>query len=90
MNPAGKPAMTPGIRWALAGALLGALGATVAFAPARWAAWALLQASQGRVVLGQAQGTVWSGQARITLTGGPGSRDALTLPGHLAWKAGWT
>ena len=82
--------MTPVIRWALAGALLGALGATVAFAPARWAAWALLQASQGRVVLGQAQGTVWSGQARITLTGGPGSRDALTLPGHLAWNAGWT
>jgi general secretion pathway protein N len=89
VTPAMTPTMTPAIRWAVAGALVGALGATVAFAPARWAAWALLQASQGRVVLGQAQGTVWSGQARITLTGGPGSRDALTLPGELAWNAGW-
>ena len=78
--------MTAATRWALTGALLGALGAAVVFAPARWVAWALMQASQGRVVLGQAQGTVWSGQARVTLTGGPGSRDALTLPGQLSWK----
>jgi general secretion pathway protein N len=81
--------MTPATRWACAGALLGAVGAVTAFAPARWAAWALLQASQGRLVLSQAQGTVWSGQARITLTGGPGSRDALSLPGRLDWQWGW-
>ena len=85
--------MTAATRWALTGALLGALVAAVVFAPARWVAWALLQASQGRVVLGHAQGTVWSGQARVTLTGGPGSRDALTLPGQLSWKldgsGGW-
>ena len=85
--------MTAATRWALAGALLGALVATVVFAPARWVAWALLQASQGRVVLGHAQGTVWSGHGRLTLTGGPGSRDALTLPGQLSWKldgsGGW-
>ena len=78
--------MTPATRWALTGALLGALAAAVVFAPARWVAWALLQASQGRVVLGHAQGTVWSGHAQVTLTGGPGSRDALTLPGQLSWK----
>lgn len=82
--------MTPAVRWAAAGAMLGALAAVVAFAPARWAAWALLQASDGRIVLGQAQGSVWSGQARITLTGGPGSRDALTLPGRLNWGLGLT
>ena len=85
--------MTPATRWALTGALLGALAAAVVFAPARWVAWALLQASQGRVVLGHAQGTVWSGHAQVTLTGGPGSRDALTLPGQLSWKldgsGGW-
>jgi general secretion pathway protein N len=85
--------VTAATRWALTGALLGALVAAVVFAPARWVAWALLQASQGRVVLGHAQGTVWSGQARVTLTGGPGSRDALTLPGQLSWKldgsGGW-
>ena len=78
--------MTPATRWALTGALLGALAAAVVFAPARWVAWALLQTSQGRVVLGHAQGTVWSGHAQVTLTGGPGSRDALTLPGQLSWK----
>ena len=85
--------MTAATRWALTGALLGALAAAVVFAPARWVAWALLQASQGRVVLGHAQGTVWSGHAQVTLTGGPGSRDALTLPGQLSWKldgsGGW-
>jgi general secretion pathway protein N len=85
--------VTPATRWALTGALLGALAAAVVFAPARWVAWALLQASQGRVVLGHAQGTVWSGHAQVTLTGGPGSRDALTLPGQLSWKldgsGGW-
>ena len=85
--------MTPATRWAFTGALLGALAAAVVFAPARWVAWALLQASQGRVVLGHAQGTVWSGHAQVTLTGGPGSRDALTLPGQLSWKldgsGGW-
>jgi general secretion pathway protein N len=85
--------VTAATRWALAGALLGALVATVVFAPARWVAWALLQASQGRVVLGHTQGTVWSGHGRLTLTGGQGSRDALTLPGQLSWKlnvaGGW-
>ncbi|MCE2691269.1 MAG: type II secretion system protein N [Rubrivivax sp.] len=85
--------MTPATRWAFTGALLGALAAAVVFAPARWVAWALLQTSQGRVVLGHAQGTVWSGHAQVTLTGGPGSRDALTLPGQLSWKldgsGGW-
>lgn len=76
-------------RWAWAGALTGALAGVVMLAPARWAAWAAVQASEGRVVLGDASGTVWAGQARVTLTGGPGSRDALTLPGQLQWRVGW-
>ena len=81
--------MTAAGRWAWAGALTGALVGVLVLAPARWAAWAALQASEGRVVLGDASGTVWAGQARITLTGGPGSRDALTLPGQLQWRLGW-
>ena len=81
--------MTVAGRWAWAGALTGALVGVLVLAPARWAAWAALQASEGRVVLGDASGTVWAGQARITLTGGPGSRDALTLPGQLQWRLGW-
>jgi general secretion pathway protein N len=81
--------VTPAARWAWGGAVLGAAAALAAFAPARWAAWALVQASEGRVVLGHAQGTLWSGRARVTLTGGPGSRDALTVPGELSWRLGW-
>ena len=75
--------------WAWAGALTGALAGVVALAPAQWAAWAAAQASEGRVVLSDASGTVWAGRARVTLTGGPGSRDALTLPGLLQWQVGW-
>ena len=75
--------------WAATGALVGALVALLTFAPARWAAWAVQEATEGRVVLAEARGTVWSGQARVTLTGGPGSRDALTLPGVLDWRLGW-
>lgn len=81
--------MTPAARWALAGAVAGALAGATAFAPARWAAWALLQATEGRVVLGDAQGSLWAGQARLSLTGGTGSRDAMTLPGLLHWRLGW-
>jgi len=81
--------MSPATRWALGGTLAGAVLGLVIFAPARWAAWAVMQASEGRVVMGDAQGTVWSGKARVTLTGGPGSRDALTLPGLLDWRLGW-
>ena len=81
--------MTPAGRWAWAGVVTGLLAGTVALAPARWAAWAAHQASDGRVVLGDATGSVWAGQARITLTGGPGSRDAMTLPGQLQWRLGW-
>lgn len=80
--------MTSPFRWALAGALVGSLAGVVAFAPARWVGWALSEATDGRIILADAQGTAWSGQARVTLTGGPGSRDALTLPGRLSWDLG--
>src|SRR5690606_4533503 len=30
-------------------------------------------------------GTIWSGDAIVVLTGGPGSRDARALPGRLGW-----
>lgn len=62
--------------------------ALVAGAPARWLAEAVATATQGRVVLSEAQGTLWQGHAVLTLTGGPGSRDAWTLPGRLGWALG--
>ena len=78
-----------GLRWALAGAVLGAAAALVAFAPAAWLARWVASASGDRVLLADARGTVWSGSAVAVLTGGPGSRDASALPGRLEWTLGW-
>jgi len=77
--------------WALAGALLGVLSAMLFFAPAAWLAAAVNAAGLGRVVLSDSTGTVWSGSARLTLTGGAGSRDAVRLPGRVQWALapGW-
>ena len=78
-----------GLRWALAGAVLGTAAALVAFAPAAWLARWVASASGDRVLLADARGTVWSGSAVAVLTGGPGSRDASALPGRLEWTLGW-
>lgn len=72
-------------RWALAGVLLGLSFSTVLFAPARWVASLVQQASRGQVLLLEARGTVWAGSARVVLTGGVGSPEAATLPGRLTW-----
>ncbi|MEO8124380.1 MAG: type II secretion system protein N [Burkholderiales bacterium] len=77
------------MRWALAGALVGALIGLIAFAPATWLAGAVASASGERLLLADARGTVWSGSAVPVLTGGPGSRDAAALPGRLTWTLAW-
>lgn len=71
--------------WVVAGALAGATFALVRYAPAAWAADAISGASGGRLMLADAQGTVWDGDALLVLTGGAGSRDALALPTRLSW-----
>jgi general secretion pathway protein N len=43
------------------------------------------RATDERVLLADARGTVWSGSAVVVLTGGAGSRDASALPGRLHW-----
>ncbi|MBS0466279.1 MAG: type II secretion system protein N [Proteobacteria bacterium] len=73
-------------RWALAGLCLGALAALLLWAPARWLATAVQQASGGQLLLREAQGTVWTGSARLVLTGGAGSDDQAALPGLLHWR----
>lgn len=78
-----------GARWAMWGALVGLLVGLVVFAPASWLASALASASGERLLLAEARGTVWAGSAVVVLTGGPGSRDATTLPGRLQWEFGW-
>ena len=75
-------------RWALAGIVFGVLAALIVFAPAAWLANAVASATGERVLLADARGTVWSGSAVTVLTGGPGSRDASSLPGRLEWTLG--
>jgi general secretion pathway protein N len=58
----------------------------VAFAPARWLSHAVENAADGRVILGDARGTVWTGSAQLMLTGGAGSVDMAVLPTRLEWK----
>lgn len=75
-------------RWSAAGAVLGVLIAVPVFAPAAWLADAVASATQQRVLLADARGTIWSGSAVAVLTGGEGSRDASSLPGRLDWNIG--
>ena len=79
-------AQRAGRRYAVVGAVLGLLAGGVLFAPAQWLADGLQQASNGRLLLAEARGSLWSGSAVVVLTGGPGSQDASALPGRLAWQ----
>jgi general secretion pathway protein N len=73
--------------WAIAitGLFLGLLVAVVAFAPAAWLAIPMARATDGRVQLQEARGSVWNGSAQLFLTGGTGSLDRAALPGRLHW-----
>ena len=73
------------MRWAVAGVVLGLLVGLVLFAPAAWLAKAVASATDQRLLLADARGTVWSGSAVPVLTGGADSRDASYLPGRLEW-----
>lgn len=73
-------------RWAVSGALCGGLAAAVIWAPAQWLATAVDAASEGRFQLADAQGSLWSGDAVLLLTAGPGAREARALPGRLGWR----
>ncbi|MBS0447282.1 MAG: type II secretion system protein N [Proteobacteria bacterium] len=77
-----------GFAWAVVGLLIGALVATVCYAPASWLADAVASATRQRVLLADARGTVWDGDAIAVLTAGPDSRDAASLPGRLSWTLG--
>jgi general secretion pathway protein N len=71
--------------WALLGALAGLSLGLLAWAPARWLAWGVAQASQGQVQWLNPRGTVWQGSAQLLLSAGPGSRQPQALPGRLHW-----
>ena len=84
-TPTASAAQTGVWVWALVGALCGAVWATVQFAPAAWLQRAVAAATDGRVVLHDSQGTLWHGSAQLGFTGGPGSSDAMRLPGRVQW-----
>lgn len=81
-----RHAAAPPWRWAWAGAFAGLMLATVLFAPARWLAALVQQASGEQVMLLAPQGSFWQGSAQLVLSGGNGSRDAMALPGAIAWR----
>ncbi len=70
---------------------MGLVFVLVLFAPARWLATAVYEATSGRVQLIETRGTVWTGSARLLLAGGAGSRDSAALPGQVDWRLrpGW-
>lgn len=72
--------------WAATGAACGLVLACVLWAPARWLAAAVAQATAQRVQLLQAEGTVWDGSARLVLGGGSGTTETSTLPGTVHWR----
>lgn len=74
------------MRWALSGALLGLLFALVFYAPARWLAAALNQASAGQLQLVAVRGSVWTGSGRLQISGGAGSLETALLPGVVDWS----
>lgn len=84
--------LRPRWRHAVIGGVLGLVLAMLIWAPARWLAWGVAQASQGQVQWMDARGTVWAGSAQLLLSGGAGSRDPLALPGRLRWTLtpAWT
>ncbi|WP_213953056.1 MULTISPECIES: type II secretion system protein N [unclassified Variovorax] len=75
-----------GWRWAVLGALLGGGVALAAFAPARWLAQGLREATHGRLLLVNAQGTVWNGTAGMVFASGPGGAQPVSLPGTVDWR----
>ena len=86
-----RPATTPSThtRWAWTGAGLGLALALITQAPAHWLTHAIEQATGERVLLPDAQGTVWNGSARWVLNEGPLNMARTTaLPTRVTWQLG--
>lgn len=66
-----NPSRHTSSRWAWTGAGIGLMLAFITQAPAHWLTHAIEQASDERVLLPDAQGTVWNGSAQWVLNEGP-------------------
>jgi len=70
--------------------LLGAFSVVAALAPAQWAAQAVGRATQGRLLVLDADGTVWSGEGSLVLAdAASGSSTGIRLPGRMRWRLGF-
>jgi len=78
--------MLRGLLYSLVAAL--SIGATaVVMAPAQWVASAIAQATGDRIVLAEAKGSVWQGQASVVLSPGQDAGIArIGLPEALSWQ----
>lgn len=75
-----------GRRWGWWGAGVGSVLGLIVCAPAPWLAQGVSALTDGKLLLADASGTIWRGDAVAVLTGGRGSRDARALPGRLNWS----
>ena len=69
-----------------ASAAAGALLAALVLTPASWLSRTVQEATDGRVLLSGAQGTVWTGSAQLLLSGGSQSQSLSRLPDGLQWR----
>ncbi len=67
------------------GLIAGVVVAFVFFVPASLMATAVKEITNSHVLLSEPRGTFWNGSARLIITGGVGSRDAMALPGRMQW-----
>jgi len=68
-------------------AVLGVAATAVSMAPAQWLASAIAQASGDHIVLAEARGSVWRGQASVVLSPGENAGIArIALPESLSWQ----
>ena len=72
--------------WTLVGTSLGLILVLVLAAPAHWLAWGLARATAQRVQLLHAQGTIWHGNAQLSLGTDDAQAPRSALPGRLAWQ----
>src|SRR5690606_33878312 len=73
------------LSWLLAGLLTVAV-TVVVFFPATWVAAIVEDRTDGRIVLGNAQGTLWQGSATVGAAAGRNDPAGQLLPGRFAWR----
>ena len=72
--------------WRWSGIAVGAALALLLWAPAAWVSAGVARLSGERLLLADAEGSLWTGSAVVVATGGPGSQAARALPGRLTWQ----